>query len=90
MTHVNISDARAHLSMYLARVERGETIVVCRRSLPIAEIRPLAQGTETLRPIGTAPGLEVPPEFFEPLPDELLRAFERGQAEEQDRGAGDP
>jgi hypothetical protein len=28
------------------------------------------------RPIGIDRGMEIPPSFFEPLPDELLEAFE--------------
>lgn len=82
MMRLNISDAKAHLSKYLERVERGETIVLCRRNLPIAEIRPLARETCTLRPIGTAPDLRVPPEFFDPLPEDILRTFEGGRSEE--------
>jgi len=82
MLRLNISDAKRHLSRYLERVERGETILLCRRNLPIAEIRPLARDATTLRPIGTAPDLRVPPEFFEPLPEDVLSAFEGGDSEE--------
>ena len=84
MMRLNISDAKTHLSRYLERVERGETILLCRRNLPIAEIRPLARETATLRPIGTSPDLKVPPEFFDPLPEDILRAFEGREPEEDD------
>ena len=35
---MSISDARAHLSRYLAQVEAGETISLCRRNVPVAEL----------------------------------------------------
>jgi hypothetical protein len=45
--------------------------------VPIAEIRPLPKTPAQPRPIGLAAdrGVELPPEFFEPLPVELLAAF---------------
>ncbi len=71
MNKVNIADARAHLSRYLARVEAGETITLCRRNVPVAEIRPLRTEPAEPRPIGIDRGMSVPDSFFEPLPDDL-------------------
>ena len=76
MIRINIADVKANLSRYLERVESGETIILCRRNVPIAEIRPIAKPPEKPRPIGIDPGMVVPPSFFEPLPDDLLDAFE--------------
>jgi prevent-host-death family protein len=78
MLSVNIADAKAHLSEYLAAVENGETVVVCRRNVPVAEIRPVAKPVgKKPRPIGLArdKGYEIPDTFWEPLPDELLAYF---------------
>ena len=75
MNRVNIADARAHLSRYLARVEAGETITLCRRNVPVAEIRPIRTEPAEPRPIGIDRGMTVPPSFFEPLPEELQRTF---------------
>lgn len=75
MTKVNIADARANLSRHLARVEAGETITLCRRNIPIAEIRPLRTEPAGERPVGIDRSMSVPDSFFEPLPDELLDAF---------------
>jgi prevent-host-death family protein len=72
----NIADAKANLSRLIDRVERGETIVICRRNVPIAEIRPIAKMPDKPRPVGIDRGMALPPSFFEPLPDELLSAFE--------------
>jgi prevent-host-death family protein len=77
MKKVNVQDAKTHLSRYLERVERGETIVICRRNEPIAEIKPVSRARTKPRPLGLAKGtLRIPRSFFEPLPEEIVRAFE--------------
>jgi antitoxin (DNA-binding transcriptional repressor) of toxin-antitoxin stability system len=77
MIKVNIHDAKTHLSEYLGRLAKGETIILCRRNMPIAEIRPLPRSRLAQRPIGLAKGkLKIPKSFFKPLPDDLLDAFE--------------
>jgi len=43
MIRLNIHEAKTHLSRYLARLRPGETIVLCRRNEPIAEIRELRE-----------------------------------------------
>ena len=78
MIKINTAEAKARLSHYLERVEGGETVVVCRRNVPIAEIRPLPKRPRERRPVGIDRGLRVPSSFFEPLPDDLLDAFEGG------------
>ncbi len=80
MIRLNIHEAKTHLSRYLAKLKKGETIILCKRNEPIAEIRPLPTPLPRKRPLGLAKGqFVVPPEFFEPLPDELAHTFE-GQA----------
>jgi prevent-host-death family protein len=77
MKSVNVHEARIHLSKYLAQVEAGETVVICRRNKPVAELRPVAPPRAAPRPIGLAEGqVTVLPEFFDPLDDELLDLFE--------------
>jgi len=81
MKSVNVHEAKAHLSEYLAQVEAGETIVICRRNNPVAELKPIAPQHKGRRPIGLAEGrVKVLPGFFEPLDKELLDLFE-GQGE---------
>lgn len=82
MIRVNIADVKANLSRYLERVEGGETIMLCRRNVPIAEIRPIVQLPEKPRPVGIDRGMVIPPSFFESLPDDLLDAFD-GRGESQ-------
>jgi antitoxin (DNA-binding transcriptional repressor) of toxin-antitoxin stability system len=77
MVRLNIHQAKTHLSRYLKLLERGETILLCRHNVPIAEIRALSRLPAKRRPIGLAKGeFEVPPSFFEPAPEWLVDAFE--------------
>jgi len=77
MIRLNIHEAKTHLSKHLRRVKKGETIILCERNVPIAEIRPIKAENRTLRPIGLDKGrLVVPENFNDPLPDWLLDAFE--------------
>lgn len=76
MTKTDIAEAENDLLRYLSRVEKGETIVLCRRDVPIAEIRPIPQRPIGPRPIGIDRSMTIPSSFFDPLPDELLNEFE--------------
>lgn len=77
MIQLNIHEAKTHLSRYLPRLAAGETILLCKRNVPIAEIRPLPAERKTKRPIGLAKGeIQVHDGFFDPLPEGLLQAFE--------------
>lgn len=76
MIRLNIHEAKTHLSRYLDRLLRGESIVLCKRNVPIAEIRPLPQPRKTPRPIGRAKGkFKIPKTFYDPLPPELIESF---------------
>lgn len=78
MLKINIAEAKTRFSRCLEQVERGETIIICRRNVPIAEIRPIETLPAEPRPVGIDRGMTVPPSFFEPLPDSVLDAFEQG------------
>lgn len=79
MIVVNVHEAKAKLSAYLDAVERGERVVICRRNRPVAELTAAPAPRRERRPLGLDKGrLDVPPSFFEPLPDDLLDAFESG------------
>jgi len=87
MKQVNVHEAKAHLSEYLAQVEAGETVVIARRNKPVAKLVPVtaaeAQPAKR-RPIGLAQGMgHVGPAFFEPMSEEEL-------AEWHPPGADDP
>ena len=76
MKQVNIHDAKTNLSRYLAELTPGEALVLCNRNQPLAELRSLRKKGVRKPRIGAARGeFVVPDSFFEPLPDEILKAF---------------
>ena len=76
MIRVNLAEARTHLSRIVQPALRGERVVLCRRNVEIAEIRPLPLPPKKERPVGIDRGMRIPPSFFEPLPERELRDFE--------------
>lgn len=77
MATVNIHDAKTHFSRLLSRVESGEEIVIAKAGKPIARIVPLMEKVKKRIP-GSAKGrITLKKNFFEPLPDSLLKAFEK-------------
>lgn len=86
MIVVNVAEAKANLSQYLDALARGERVIIAKWNRPVAELKAIAPARTEPRPIGGAAGsVTVPPSFFDPLPDEWLKAFEGGG--EADRGA---
>lgn len=78
MKRVNIHSAKTHLSRYLAELKPGDSLVLCNRNQPVAELRPLSRKLRKPR-VGVAKGdFTVPDRFFEPLPADVLRTF-RGE-----------
>lgn len=76
MESVTIHTAKTTLSQLLARVEAGEEIILARGKHPIAKLVPLHPQREARR-FGAMRGiLSVGPEFFEPLPESELAAWE--------------
>lgn len=74
MRQVNIHEAKTQLSQLIAA---GEEVVIARYGEPVARLVPLRAPVPRRIP-GSARGkFEIPPTFFEPLPDELLDGFEQ-------------
>lgn len=74
---VNVRRAKIELSRLLARAEAGEEVVIARRGRPIARLVPLEPRGR--REPGTLRGkITVPDRFFDPLPEEELKAWEGG------------
>lgn len=72
---VNVHRAKTELSRLLARAEAGDEIVIARRGKPIARLVPLKPRGR--RQPGTLRGkITVPDSFFDPLPEEELKAWE--------------
>lgn len=76
MTVVNVHEAKTHLSRLLVRVAQGEEIVIARAGKPVARLMPYDEHPAR-RALGRDAGLfEVPQDFDEPLPEEIMRLFE--------------
>ena len=76
MSSVNVHQAKTHLSQLLRRVAAGEEIVISNAGKPVARLVPI--GGAKMRRLGTDKGaFEVPDDFNDPLPPEVLGAFER-------------
>ena len=79
MIHVNIHEIKTHLSSYLGKAARGETVIICKRNVPIAELKPIKKELHKTRPVGLAkkkyPDFELTDECLEPLPDDIIAAF---------------
>jgi len=80
MPQLNISEVKSRFSATIARVAAGETVIVCNRNKPVAEIRPIKQQeTFTERPVGLGrkryPNFKLADNFNDPLPDDILAYF---------------
>jgi antitoxin (DNA-binding transcriptional repressor) of toxin-antitoxin stability system len=54
-----------------------DTFVILQAEKAIAELRPISSSSKQLRPFGLCSGdFSVPDDFDEPLPEEILSAFE--------------
>jgi prevent-host-death family protein len=76
---VNISDAKARLPELVQRAARGEEITIARNGEPQARLVPLAP-TRPRVPGRGAGKWRVVGDFNEPLPEEVLAAFEGREA----------
>ena len=75
MTEVSVYEAKTHLSRLLRRVAAGEEVVIARAGKPVARLVPVKRGRT--REFGVDEGtFDVPYDFNEPLPEEVLREFE--------------
>jgi antitoxin (DNA-binding transcriptional repressor) of toxin-antitoxin stability system len=71
MTQLNLPEAKAQISALARRVKAGETIILCERNRPFAEIRPLPHiaSQRPKRRLGQLAGAcVVPPDFNAPDP----------------------
>lgn len=73
MTTVNVQDAKTRLSDLLARVERGEEVVIARSGTPVARLVPV--GAPAPRRFGGL-ALTVPDDFDAPLAEDELASWE--------------
>ena len=74
---VSLEEIQHDLSIYLQRVEAGETFVIVKSGKPMAEIKPAVSSPSSLRPYGLCAGeFTVPDNFDAPLPETIISEFE--------------
>jgi len=77
MTIITWHEMKQSFKKYLQRVKQGETLLLLEDGRPVAEMRPVAEGEARLRPFGLCKGeFQVPEDFDEPLPEDILALFE--------------
>jgi antitoxin (DNA-binding transcriptional repressor) of toxin-antitoxin stability system len=77
MVRVSVEDMQRNLSEYLAQVAAGQTLLIVESGRVFAEVKPVAPTGTTKRPVGLCAGeFVVPGDFDDPLPDNVLNAFE--------------
>ena len=77
MATVTIHAAQDTLPQLVARAEAGEEIVLARGDEPVAKIVPI-QPAPKKRQAGALKGkISIGPEFFEPLPEDELKAWDQ-------------
>lgn len=77
METVNIHQATTDLSRLLSRVALGEEIIIANQGIPIAKLVPFCTSSNRRSSLGQDRGkFIVPEDFNEPLPKEILAAFE--------------
>ena len=75
MVTVNIHEAKTHLSRLLAQVEAGEEVVIARNGKPVARLLAV-QELGRRQPDVFKGEFVLPDSFFDPLPEEELKAWE--------------
>ncbi|MGH9338354.1 MAG: type II toxin-antitoxin system Phd/YefM family antitoxin [Acidobacteriota bacterium] len=76
MKVVNVHQAKSQLSRLLARVARGEQVVIAKNDKPVAKLVPL--GPQERRPGRLKGKIRIRADFDAPLPQELASAL-RGE-----------
>jgi prevent-host-death family protein len=66
---VNVHDAKTNLSRLLARVERGERIVIARAGKPVAVLSPYVASLSRRVPGADRGRIWISPDFDAPMPE---------------------
>ena len=77
MITVNVHEAKTHLSRLLAKVARGDEVVIARGGKPVARLVPVQKARRMDDLLGIERGrLWIAEDFDGPLPEEIVAAFE--------------
>ena len=74
---VNANEVKTNFAKLLARVEKGEVVIICKSGRPIARLTPVDEESIRRTP-GSAKGQIIIAEDFDaPLPETTLKSFEQ-------------
>jgi len=74
---VNIHEAKTKLSKLLARVKMGEEVIIAKAGKPVARLVPIGARSAQRAPGSAKHRVWMSPDFDAPLPEEILREFEK-------------
>ena len=75
-TVYNLYEAKSSLSRLVDRAAGGEEIIIAKSGKPLARLGPLRQSVAQRKPGGWEGRVYISEDFDEPLPPEILAAFE--------------
>ena len=78
MITLKIDDIERNLSEFIKLIQEGNSLIITQADRPIAEVKPIPinQSHKPPRPIGLCEGeFDVPDDFNEPLPEEIINLF---------------
>jgi prevent-host-death family protein len=78
---VNVAEAKNKLPELIKAVEDGESVTICRRGTPVADLVRTATPGEGKRKFGTLKGkiVETDPDWWKPMTDEEVDDFLEGR-----------
>lgn len=71
MPTVNIHAAKTHLSRLVEKAAAGEEVIIAKAGVPVARLVPMDSRANKKRIAGLLK-VKIPPEFYEPLPDDII------------------
>ena len=77
MPTATIHQAKTNLSKLIERAERGEEVLIARGDKVVAKLVSVRRAPKQRRLAILKGKLVLPPEFFEPLPEEELELWEQ-------------
>ncbi len=76
-TVINIHEAKTHLSRIIEEVAAGKEVIIAKAGKPMARLIPMKRAV-TRKHLGLLKGkIKIPPDFNKPLPETVVRLFER-------------
>jgi prevent-host-death family protein len=82
MRTVNVHEAKTHFSKLLARVAKGEEVVIAKAGRPVARLVPVTATRRMDELLGVDQGrIWIAPDFTAPLPGDVQAAFEGAPAD---------